>query len=192
MLKIGLLSEQQLLNRIKSNDRSVLGELFVKYEKMVLSYVKANGGDANDADDLLQEAIIVLWQNVCSGRFELKAKLSTYVLGVVKNKWMAERRRRSKFSDGELPEDTSDGTPSFLDSVIDSEKVALVQQALDELNPPCRELLLLFYFEERTLKDIARIMGFANTDVVKSKKYQCKKSLQTAVRKVLAETERRS
>lgn len=191
MLKIDFFPEQQFINRIKSNDRAVLGELYVRYQKMVLGYVTANGGDAVDAEDMLQEAIIALWQNVCSGNFELKSKLSTYVLAIAKNRWRAEMRKRNKISDNPLPTETPDGNPSSLDDVIKGENIAAVRKALDRINPVCKELLMLFYFEERSFKDIARIMGFAGTDVAKTRKYQCKKSLHTVLKKLTAEAERR-
>ena len=190
MRKINFFPEQKLLNRIKSNDRTVLGELFVRYEKLVASYVSKHGGDQSDTEDMLQEAIIVVWQKVCSGKFELRSKLSTYILAIVKNKWSAEMRKRSKFSE-ELPEDISDGNPSTLDGVIKEEEMATVRKALAALNPICKELLMLFYFEERNLRDIARVLGFANPEVAKSKKYQCKKSLETILKQQTAKTERR-
>jgi len=190
MRKINFFPEQKLLNRIKSNDRTVLGELFVRYEKLVASYVSKHGGDQLDAEDMLQEAIIVVWQKVCSGKFELTSKLSTYFLAIVKNKWSAEMRKRGQFSE-ELPEDISDGNPSTLDSVIKEEEMTTVRKALEALNPICKELLMLFYFEARNLRDIARILGFANPEVAKSKKYQCKKSLETILKQQTAKTERR-
>ncbi len=182
MRKLSLFPEKGLLNRIKNRDRTVLGELFTRYAKMVRGYVVANGGHETDADDLLQEAIIVLWQNVCSGRFELTSKVSTYVMGIVKNTWRAEQRRRRRLSSETDGDREVDDRPSGLDALINAEKVEAVRQALNCLKPVCRELLMLFYFEERSLRDIARIMGFANADVVKAKKYQCKKALAALLR----------
>lgn len=191
MPKVDFFPEKKLINRIRSNDRTVLGELFVRYKGSVLKYIKSNGGDDADADDVLQEAIIVLWQKVCSGNFELTSKLGTYIMAIVKNKWMAEKRKRARVPGTDLASEPSDGQPSSLDGIILEEQTAQVQKALDTINPLCKELLMLFYFEERNMQDIARILGFANTDVVKSKKYQCKKSLESAFRKLMAETERR-
>ena len=190
MLKIKFFPEQQFINRIKSNDRAVLGELFGRYKKLVFGYVTSHGGDIADADDMLQEAIIVLWQKVCSGNFELSSKLSTYILAIAKNKWMAEMRKRKRFEHTALSIDTADGNPTSLNGLIKGEKVETVRKALDKINLVCKELLMLFYFEERNLQDIARILGFANPDVAKSKKYQCKKSLATVLKKLMAETER--
>lgn len=190
MGKITFFPEKRFVNRIKSNDRTVLAELFVRYKEMVLSYITSHGGDDADAEDMLQESIIVLWQNVCSGRFELTAKLGTYILAVAKNKWMAERRKRGKFVDVELPLERADGAASALEGIIEEEQSSTVRQALDAINPICRELLILFYFEERNFKDIARILGFANRDVAKAKKYQCKKAFEIRFKNLAAETER--
>ena len=187
---ISFFREQTLINRIKGNDRTVLAELFIGHRKLVSSYVASHGGDEADGEDMLQEAIIVLWQNVCSGKFELTSKLSTYILAIVKNKWSAERRKRSRFSE-ELPVDATDGKPSSLENVLREEKMAAVKNALEALKPPCKELLRLFYFEERNLQDIARILGFANAEVAKSRKYQCKRSLEMILKRNMAEAERR-
>ncbi len=170
----------------------VLGELFIRYEKLVCTYVTSHGGTDSDAEDILQETIIVLWQKVCSGDFELTSKLSTYLLAVAKNKWMAEMRKRSKIEAEELAADTPDGNPSSLDGVIEGERVEQVQRALNRLKPLCKQVLMLFYFEERSLLDIARTLGFANADVAKSKKYQCKKALENLLRKHMPERERRT
>jgi RNA polymerase sigma factor (sigma-70 family) len=135
---------------------------------------------------MLQEAIIVLWQQVCSGKFKLTAKLSTYLLGVVKNKWRAELRKRSRMSE-ESAAQALNGNPTALETVLGDEEQEAVHRALEELQPVCKKLLFLFYFEERTLEDIAGIMGFAGTDVVKSRKYQCKKALERILRNYQAE-----
>lgn len=191
MRKITFFPEKELLNRIQSNDRTVLGELFVRYERLVSSYVTSHGGDEADAEDMLQEAIIVLWQKVCAGNFELTSKLGTYILAIAKNKWRAEVRKRSRFDKGALSIATPDGNPSSLDDVLEAERLETLRRALEAINPVCKQLLMLFYFEERRLQDIATVLGFANADVAKSKKYQCKKALESVLRKQMAEAERR-
>ena len=172
-----LFPDRQLINRIKANDRSVLGELYVRFEKLIFGYVTQHGGSDDDAEDMLQEAIVVLWQNVCSGRFEQKAKIGTYLLAVARNKWHSELRKRRKMERDETLEDRADGNPDVLASIQAGESKQLLHRALSKLGAPCKELLMMFYFEERSMADIARVLGFANEDVAKSKKYQCKQAL---------------
>lgn len=177
-------NEDDFIARIKADDPTVLGEIFVRYEKMVSSYIKTRGGSDADAEDVLQEAIIVLWQNVCSGAFHLSSKLGTYIMGVAKNKWREELRKRRNMSPADAQTDLPNADPNTLDGILSQEKTQLVHQALNAISPLCKKLLLFFYFEGRNLADIAKILTFANTDVVKSKKYQCKKALEEELRKL--------
>jgi RNA polymerase sigma factor (sigma-70 family) len=178
MLNRIFLSNKEVIKRIRENDRTILGELFIANEHAIHSYIKRNGGSSSDAQDLLQEAIIVLWQNVNAGHFELSAKVSTYLFAVAKNKWMAESRRRKKYDHSMISiEQKTDGSNS-LSEMISNEEKRIVTDALEQLESPCKELLLLFYFEERKMADIAKILKFANSDVAKAKKYQCKKALE--------------
>lgn len=181
MLKRIFLSDNEIVRRIKANDRTILGELYVTNERQISGYIKNHGGDKADIQDLLQEAIIVLWQNINAGRFELSAKVGTYLFAIAKNKWMAEIRRRKRLDHniGHL-ENKSDNS-DILEEIIDDEQKSLIANALKKLEPPCKELLLLYYFEERNMKEIAKILNFANSNVAKAKKYQCKKALEKLV-----------
>ncbi len=190
MRKLDFFRDREILRRIQSDDRTVLGELFIRYRRLVFSYIHRNGGSDADAEDMLQEAIIVLWQKVGSGKFELDAQISTFILAVAKNKWMAELRRRRKISGEEVGENRPDGNPTSLEHLLSREQTERVHRALERISPLCKKLLLLFYFEEKGLEEIARRLHFANSDVAKSKKYQCKKSLEAALVQIMAEGER--
>lgn len=74
-------------------------------------------------------------------------------------------------------DDASD-EPSPADALAGSDMAAAVAAALDRLGEPCRTLLLLYYWEERSMEEIAAQLKFANADTAKSKKYQCKKALE--------------
>jgi RNA polymerase sigma factor (sigma-70 family) len=175
--------DRRIIERIRENDRTVLGELFMEYERLVMDQVRRLGGSNIVAEDLLQEAIIVLWQNVVSGRFEVSAKISTYISAVVRNKYLNEQRKMQAISNLSPDEDHKDHNPSPLDIMVSEEKTRLVEKALRQLNDVCRKILMLFYFEKRSLTDIARLLHFANEQVAKSKKYQCKKALKDIVLK---------
>lgn len=178
MLKFSNSLDREFTQRIKANDRTVLGELFLKYQRMISVFVLKNGGDKNDAEDIIQETIIVLWQKVNSDSLQLTVKLGTYLLAIAKNKWMAELRKRRKISPQDISENISNGNPSSLDNLVNEEKIEYVRKALEMLQPICKKLLLLYYFEEKNMKEIAKILNLANADVAKSKKYQCKKNLE--------------
>jgi DNA-directed RNA polymerase specialized sigma24 family protein len=68
--------------------------------------------------------------------------------------------------------------PSPLDLLEEEEDTTAVHAALTAIGDPCRALLLLYYWEEASMEDIARQLGFANAATAKSKKYQCKEQLK--------------
>ena len=91
---------------------------------------------------------------------------------------MAESRRRKKHDyDIAKLEKLSTNHDGLLKVIEDEEKKA-VRDALEKVGSPCRELLLMYYFDERKMADIAKLLKFANSDVAKAKKYQCKKALE--------------
>lgn len=172
-------TDSKILDLMKNGDEDALVMLYDSNRRMVSSFVVRNGGSEDDAEDLLQEAVIVVWERVRSGKFEYKAKLSTFIYATVQNMWRRKRARLIR----ETPTDLSgeidlESDDSPLEDLMLNEQSQLIAAALVTLGEPCRTLLLLFYWEERSMEEIARQMHFANTDTVKSKKYQCKKALE--------------
>jgi RNA polymerase sigma factor (sigma-70 family) len=152
----------------------------------VASLVTRNNGTADDAEDILQEAIVTLWERVRTGRFEYSARLSTFLYATARNLWMRRlaRARREPAANGANSEMGS-GDPDPLELMVEGEEATIVGNALERLGEPCKKLLVLFYWEERTMEEIAAALGFVNADSAKSKKYQCKKALEKLLRDAL-------
>lgn len=169
--------DSRLLDGIRRGDENALAALYAEHRKPITAFVTRNNGTPDDADDMLQEALVVLWERVRCGRFEHRAKLGTFLFGVVRNMWL----RRLAHKRREIPQDdfhtAVDDDPSALESLIDREQTERVHSALSRLGETCRRLLHLYYWEERSMEEIAAQMGFANADTAKAKKYQCKKAL---------------
>ena len=172
--------DARIIQLLRNGNEEVLLELYRSHRAMILAYVTHNSGTADDADDLLQEAVIVLWERVRDGSFEYRSKLSTFLYGVVKNLWSRRlaRKRRERPADPD-PDAIAGEDPDALETIVRSEEIEAVQNAMRKLSEQCRKLLLLFYWEMKPMEEIATLMGFANADTAKSKKYQCKKSLES-------------
>lgn len=176
---------------LRSNDETVLGELYVRHKRLIFSYIGNHGGSEQDSEDMLQEAIVVLWQNARKPDFRLTSGPGTYLLAVAKNKWMAILRKRSKLVANEVTDIVPEDGPSSDDLLVKKEQTEIIGRALDLISPNCRKLLLMFYFEELSLSEIAGRLHLANANVAKAKKYQCKKSLEAILAKEMFERERR-
>lgn len=177
-------SDSRILDLIRKGDEEALTQLYKANRKAISAYVTRNNGSTDDAEDMLQEALIVLWERVRAGRFEYTAKLSTFIYATVKNKWARElaRKRREQPATEELDLATADG-PSVIDQMIEGEQAERIRDALNRLGEPCKKLLMLYYWEELTMEEISEEMGFANAQTTKSKKYQCKEMLKKLLTK---------
>lgn len=175
-------NDARILDLIRRGDEESLVRLYHSSRKPVMSYILHNNGTPDDAEDMLQDALIVLWERVRSGRFEYAARLETFIVATVRNMWLRRLARRKR----ELPAtaesgELASGEPSPLEDIIESEEAGLVQKALGKLGEQCRKLLVFYYWDELSMEEIASRLGFLNADTVKSKKYQCKKELQRII-----------
>lgn len=178
-----LTTDSRILDAIRRGDEKALALLYKANRRPITAYVTRNGGNDDDAEDMLQEALIVLWERVRAGRFEYAAKLSTFLYATVKNKWSRElARRRREQPSGESMDSHIADNPSALDDLIESEEASAIGEALKRLGDPCKTLLKLYYWEELSMEEIANEMGFANAETAKSKKYQCKELLKKILR----------
>jgi RNA polymerase sigma factor (sigma-70 family) len=172
-------SDAKILDLIRNGDDKGLVMLYEANRKQIRAFISRNNGTEDDANDLLQEAVIVLWERVRADRFEYKAQLGTFVYATVKNMWLRRLARMHRESPADIEalsgrvEDAS-----TLDILVESEEAQIVNEAMTALGEPCKSLLILYYWEEQTMEQIALALRFANADTAKSKKYQCKKALQ--------------
>jgi RNA polymerase sigma factor (sigma-70 family) len=179
-----LTNDARILDLIRTGDEEALVMLYESNRKPITVYVTRNNGTTEDAHDVLQESLVILWERIRSGRFEYRAQLGTFIFGTAKNLWSQRLRQKKHLSSAEIdPEEHEDGSPSALESLIETERTAMVRDALQAIGEQCRKLLLLFYWEELSMEEIASRLGFANADTVKAKKYQCKKALEQVLAK---------
>jgi len=164
--------DQQLIHRIRSGQSDKALATLYHHFPMVRKMIRTNGGNAADAEDIFQEALILLVRNIRQRDFTLTSKLSTYLFGICRLLWKDELRRRSRPIPHELAQDSA-GTEAPPPHEEKEQQARLAEKALDELGERCRELLLLFYHAGMKLKDIAARMGYSAENTAKNQKYKC-------------------
>ncbi len=177
--------DARLLDRIRRGDEDALVTLYRQSLRSVTSLVTRNSGTERDAGEVLQEALVVLWERVRQNRYRHTARLETFLYATARNLWLRRLSRARRESPREIdPDETISEDPSPLDRLIEEEESAMIGDALGRLGEPCRTLLILFYWEEASMEEIAGRLGFANPETAKSKKYQCKKALQEMLKRL--------
>ena len=168
----------------------------------VLQYAyKRFGLSGLDIEDLVQEALMTMFDNVQSGKLTgLTCNLKTYVIGILKNIASMKLREMKPFV-GDINQSDDEDTVDPVD--LEVAKAALrrwqendgqtelkentVHDIVINMTDPCKTILWSYYWEGKSMRDIAEIMDYKNADVAKSKKSLC----MTKVKAALEETFKR-
>ncbi len=169
------MKDSEILERISRGDERILDHLYKKYYQMMVRIVLSNSGTEEEAKDVYQEALLIFWQKAASGQLVLTSKISTYLYSICLNQWRRELDRKSRFSGEE-----ADGE-EFQDHE-EKERLKIVKACIEELSDVCKNILMYYYFDGLSMQDIAEKMYFANTNTAKTKKYKCKKKLDSLIK----------
>ncbi|MEQ8239831.1 MAG: sigma-70 family RNA polymerase sigma factor [Cyclobacteriaceae bacterium] len=169
------MKDQEILDKIKKGDERALDFLYQKYYKMMTNLVLKNNGTEEEAKDVYQEALLAFWKKAASGNLVLTSKISTYLYSICMNQWRKELERKSRLSREEVDGEEYQGHE-------DNERLKIVMSCIGELGDVCKKILTYYYFEGLSMNDIAENLNFANTDTAKTKKYKCKKKLDSLIK----------
>ena len=167
-------NEQKLLEGLAHNDRKAIEAIYKQHFNMVQSLILNNNGFPDDARDIFQEAMIVLYEKARSGSFELNSQLKTYLYSVCRRLWLKRLNQQQRFS----PEvDNLEETVPVEEDVERHEQrnkdFLVMEKSLKNLGEPCKSLLEAYYLQKKSMVDIAADFGYTNADNAKNQKYKC-------------------
>ncbi len=175
----GIPTDSEVILGILNNSESVLKRLYVAYFPMVLQLIINNNGDGDDAKDIYQEAIIILYNKVKTGDFELSSKLKTYIYSVCRRMWLKRLSQINRYG-GDIRDfqeylTVDDETEKQNDRDIQFNKMG---DALKLLGEPCKTIIEDFYINNRSMQEICDSFGYTNADNAKTQKYKCLQRLK--------------
>jgi RNA polymerase sigma factor (sigma-70 family) len=172
-------TDREVVLGILNNSEDALNKLYVGYFPMILQFILNNNGDEDDAKDVYQEGIIVLYNKIKGGNFELSSKLKTYIYSVCRRIWLKKlaqhSRKTSNIADFEDVIATEDDLEQHEEKDQQFEKM---QSALLHLGEPCKTIIQDFYINNLSMQDICEKFGYTNTDNAKTQKYKCLQRLK--------------
>jgi RNA polymerase sigma factor (sigma-70 family) len=178
-------SDEQILKGILRHDNLILQHIYKQYYYNINYFIRKNQGSEDDASDIFQEAIIIIYRKIKENDliFE-KSSFKGYLFSVCRFLWLKqlEKRRieKEKLNDS-LPyqEDLYDDNLNEL--VEKNERYGLYQKHFASLSTDCQKLLQLF-FEKVSLKEIAMVMGYKSEKYAKKRKFKCKELLISRIK----------
>ncbi|MBS1576841.1 MAG: sigma-70 family RNA polymerase sigma factor [Bacteroidetes bacterium] len=168
------INEKDLLDGLARNDRKAVETIYKDNYNMVQALIINNNGSADEAKDIFQEAMIVLYEKVRSGNFELSCQIKTYIYSVSRRLWLKRLQQINRYQ----PDlDGTGETVAVEDELETHERLdnefRVMERGLSSLGEPCKSLLEAYYLQKRNMTEIAAAFGYTNADNAKTQKYKC-------------------
>jgi RNA polymerase sigma-70 factor (ECF subfamily) len=177
-----------LVDAAKQGDTQAFEELFFRHQQRVLGVAQRITNNREDAEDVVQESFHKAFLHLDT--FQEKSRFSTWLTRIAMNEaFMLLRRRRGVFE--VLPETPDDGVKSGSEAFVDQrpnpeescwqrERNNVLTKAINRLSPTIRRAILLRDIEERSVKEMAQILGTSIT-AVKARVFQGRRKLRGSV-----------
>ncbi|MEM7658100.1 MAG: sigma-70 family RNA polymerase sigma factor [Bacteroidota bacterium] len=171
----------QYLEGVRQRNPIVLKEVYTRFFPMLAQHVRTRGGREEDAQDVFQDAVVVLFRKAQDPDFELTSAFGTFLFGIGKKIWLKKASRRGKRPEQSLEDETLAEEFEVEAELERTERNQLFRAKIQQLGQNCQKLLRLF-FEGRPMKKIAQEMGFASDGYAKKRKFQCKQKLTQLIK----------
>lgn len=174
----GAQEDKVIIQAIKDGkDDQVLSVLYNKVYAKVKNLVLKNSGTTEEAEDVFQDAVIIFYRYVKTGRFKEENDIDGFIYGVSKNLFAKVVQKKKKKQSLEYVEALPDNDHDVLDEMISKEKETIIQNLMEQLGERCKEMLTHAVFYKLSMKEISEKMGFANENAAKTANYKCKQRL---------------
>lgn len=170
------LNDSALLSSLAMGDSKAISFIYKSTYQTVEKMVFKMNGSTDDAYDVFQDAVTILYEKAKSGDLHLTCKLSTYLVSVAKHLWLKKLSKKKRLQvsvlyDG-LEENISvEGDIShFLEF---ENNVSKLKSCFEQIGEPCKSILNAFYIHNKSMTDIATDFGYTNSENAKTQKYKC-------------------
>jgi RNA polymerase sigma factor (sigma-70 family) len=167
----------EIIEGIRNQDDRILNWLYDNYFRIVKDHVMKNSGTEDDVSDVLQDSVIILYEQILDNKLNLTTDLKGYFFGIVRNIWSAQLRRKQKTTElvSDLPDD--DAFEESNNHLLEK----IVSRAFTKLKPD-QQIVLRLFAEGNSYEEIAFKMNLKSEEYARRKKYMCKEVLMELVK----------
>jgi RNA polymerase sigma factor (sigma-70 family) len=177
--------DSELLANIRSGQRmdDTIKAIYRDHFNSLSWYVLNNSGSRQDAEDIFQEVLISFIDLVQKDKFRGESSVRTFLFSLNRHSWLNELKRRGR---SQVREEKFERAQDRVDAdisvqMIDREDKAEVARLVEELGETCKNILLLFYYQGLSMKEILQTTSYENEQVLRNKKYKCLKQLEKMI-----------
>ena len=175
-------SDEILVARIADGDTLAMQSLFVRHRTPVYRWLLRFDSNESLAEDLLSEVFLDVWRH--ARRFESRSSVSTWLMAIARNKALSALRRRTNVELDEAIECTVPDPADNPEVVLQKkDRGELLRHALTSLSPKHREIIDLVYYHEKSIDEVAQILGVPPA-TVKTRMFYARRKLSKSLHDV--------
>lgn len=169
------------INGLLQHESSTIELIYRNYAGRIQQMVQKRGGTAEDAKDVMHDALMIIYQKAQQPNFALTSQFYTYLYGICLRVW--DRKREKKTGQTvTIPDDNGYTSDDNLERDIEArEQHQVFRDAFRQLGALCQQLLELF-FTKHDMTVIAERLKLKNAHTARNRKYRCQKELEKLVR----------
>ncbi len=169
-----LTDEKALLEGLAISDKKAVETIYKENYNTIQALIINNNGSADDAKDIFQEAMIVLYEKVRQGGFELNCQIKTFMYSVSRRLWLKRLQQQNRYSSpGDSMEAVVDVDEDLEFHEQKDGELDMMEKAIGSLGEPCKSLIEAYYLQKKSMQEIAADFGYTNADNAKTQKYKC-------------------
>lgn len=173
--------DNNIIQDLKRGDKKVMMTIYNDSYKSIVRMVIQNSGDEEDAKDVFQDAMVIIYEKIRSDELRLSSSFSTYLFSICRNLWLQELTKRKKWITKEeyefnITEEFIDIKEELLENQKQWLKEKLYHDSFLKLKKECQDIIKLSLTKNSAL-DIAKKMGFKSEAYARNRKSHCKKAL---------------
>ena len=169
-------SDEALVGAIAGGDRRAMQALYLRHKVRIYRFVLRLVGDAALAEDIVSDVFLDVWRQ--ADGFKAKSRVSTWLLAIARYKALSAQRGRSReqLDDGAAGAvaDPADDAETILDR---QDRSAIIRRCLSQLSAIHREVLDLVYYHDKSVEEVAEIVG-VSSGTVKTRMFYARKRME--------------
>lgn len=171
------LTLDEIIDGIRKRDNKVLTLIYKDYYPGISTYIRNNGGTSDDAKDIFQESLIVIFRQIEEKSIDIKSGFENYLFGIARLIWLKFLRSRDIHNRSVAQLNEPDITYHPADEIIEDDlELRFFRKHFLEMGEECQKLLKLSA-SDISNDTIAKMLGYKNEQVVRNMKYKFKEKL---------------
>ncbi|MDB5620356.1 sigma-70 family RNA polymerase sigma factor [Tardiphaga sp.] len=168
-------SDEMLLEKIATGDRTAMHTLYARHHVRVYRFVLRMLRDTASAEDLVSQVFLDVWRT--ASQFEGRSQVSTWLLSIARFKALtALRQRKHEDIDQDDVMQIADQADTPEASLDRSRTSAILRACVAKLSPAHREIVSLVYYHEKSVEEVAGLIGIP-ASTVKTRMFYARKQL---------------